>query len=482
MKNHSLYILVVVLLGLLSSCNDDDSFTLSSSHVLTFSVDTVDIDTVFSNVPTVTRSFWVYNHSGDGLRCQSVRLANGGSTGFRVNVDGQYLGQSSNYAASHIEVRNKDSIRVFVELTSPENGQLSPQLCQDDLIFTLESGVEQKVNLRAYTWDAMKYTNVHITRDSLIGFHQKPIIIYGGVEVDSGATLTIAPGTTLYFHNDAGMSIHGTLKSLGESGHEVVLRGDRIDNMFDYLPYDRVPGQWQGIRFHGSSYDNQLTYTDIHSAYDGVVADSSDVERQKLTIAHSTIHNCQGYGMHAKHAKLTLLNCQITNTLYDCVRIDGGDVTINHCTLAQFYPFDARRGAALQFSSILSPLLNLTVSNTLVTGYADNVVMREAGDSAMAFHYLFDHCVLRTPKLTTLDSVNFVNVLFEDVTDTTHWGAKHFANIDTENLIYDFGLDSVSLAIGKANTHTALPLDRKGRKRDATPDIGAFEWIAPKTE
>ena len=473
---------VMMLLGVLSSCTDDDSFTTAPSHVLTLSVDTVNIDTVFSNVPTATRSFWVYNHSGDGLRCQSVRLANGAATGFRVNVDGQYLAPSSGYAASGIEVRNKDSIRVFVELTSPENGKPDPQLCQDDLIFTLESGVEQKVNLRAYTWDALKLTNVHITRDSLISAQQKPIIIYGGVEVDSGATLTIAPGTTLYFHNDAGMNIRGTLKTLGEEGREVVLRGDRIDRMFDYLPYDRVPGQWQGVRFYASSYNNHLAFTDIHSAYHGVVADSSDVELPKLTLDHSTIHNCQGYGLHAIHAKLTLLNSQITNTLESCLRIDGGNATLNQCTLAQFYPFDARRGAALQFTSTQAPLVNLSVSNTLVTGYADDVLMGEAGDTAVAFQYLFDHCILRTPKVTTADSVRFTQVVFEDVADTTHCGDKHFANIDTDNLIYNFELSSLSSAIGKANPQTALPTDRKGRKRDDKPDVGAFEWIEPKTE
>ena len=278
------------------------------------------------------------------------------------------------------------------------------------------------------------------------------------------------------------MSIRGTLKTLGEEGREVVLRGDRIDRMFDYLPYDRVPGQWQGVRFYASSYNNHLAFTDIHSAYHGVVADSSDVELQKLTLDHSTIHNCQGYGLHATHAKLTLLNSQITNTLESCLRIDGGNATLNQCTLAQFYPFDARRGAALQFTSTQAPLVNLSVSNTLVTGYADDVLMGEAGDTAVAFQYLFDHCILRTPKVTTADSVRFTQVVFEDVADTTHCGDKHFANIDTDNLIYNFELSSLSSAIGKANPQTALPTDRKGRKRDDKPDVGAFEWIEPKTE
>ncbi len=481
MNNKTLFIYAMMVLALLSACKDDDSFTVSPSHLLTFSVDTVDIDTVFSNVPTAAQSFWIYNQSGDGLRCQSVRLENGASTGFRVNVDGQYLGQEAGYAATGIEVRNKDSIRVFVELTSPENGQADPQLLQDNLVFTLESGVEQKVNLRAYTWDAQKYTDVHITRDSVFGGQQKPVIIYGGLLVDSGATLKIMPGTTLYFHNDAGIDVYGTLKTMGEPGHEVVLRGDRIDHMFDYLPYDRVSGQWQGVHFHASSYDNELVYTDIHSTYNGVMVDSADAGKQKLTIANSTVHNCQGYGLYAANAKMTLDNSQFSNALNDCVFIDGGAVHINHCTMAQFYPFDAARQAALHFSPLRSPLTDLTVTNSLITGYADDVLVGNK-DSTKTFNYKFDHCVLRTPQVTNEDSVNFVDVVFVDVEDTTHCGTKHFLTVDTDNLYYDFSLDSVSLCIDKASPQTALPTDRKGRLRDDKPDVGAYEWIATKED
>ena len=137
-----------------AACTDDDSFSLSPSNVLTFSMDTVRMDTVFSTVPTSTRSFWVYNKSDDGIRCTSVRLANGNQTGFRVNVDGEYLSPTAGYQVQNVEIRNKDSIRVFVELTSPTNGKDGPQLIEDNLVFTLESGVEQRINLNAYTWDA----------------------------------------------------------------------------------------------------------------------------------------------------------------------------------------------------------------------------------------------------------------------------------------------------------------------------------------
>lgn len=463
-------------LAMLSACTDDDSFSTSAINLLTFSTDTVFMDTVFSNVPSSTKSFWVYNKSGDGLRCSNVRLEHGNQTGFRVNVDGTYFGQTSGYQTSDVEIRNKDSIRVFVEVTSGYTYQDAPKKIADNLVFTLESGAQQKVNLNAWSWDATLLRNVDIYKDSTLS-GTKPIVIYGGLKVDSAATLTLAAGTTLYFHADAAMNVYGKLLSQGTATSNVVLRGDRLDNMFDYLPYDFVSGQWKGIHLYPSSYNNAISYTDIHSSENGVVADSSDVSRNKLTLESSTIHNCKGYGLEAVNSNVTIRNCQITNTLNDCVSVDGGKAEINSCTLAQYYPFDANRGAALRFSSTNTSLLAMNCNNSLLTGYADDVMMGEPGDTTKTFNYAFDHCIIRTPKITTADSLYFTNVIYEDVKDTTSTGIKHFVKIDTDNLRYDFNLKSVSSAISKADPSTAMPYDRNGIKRDDTPDIGAYEYI-----
>lgn len=111
------------------------------------SSDTLKLDTTFSNVPTSTKTFWVYNHSGDGLRVTSVRLSQGNQTGLRVNVSGDELNAANGHQVKDLAVRNKDSIRVFVEMTSPLNNGTSPQEIADNLIFTLESGVQQRVVL-----------------------------------------------------------------------------------------------------------------------------------------------------------------------------------------------------------------------------------------------------------------------------------------------------------------------------------------------
>ena len=132
------------ILMALVGCEDNDSFTTSTSARLSFSIDSLKMDTVFSTVGSRTYDFWVYNRNSDGVRLQSVRLAQGNQTGFRVNVDGAYLDNSLGSVVTDLEMREGDSIRVFVELTAPENGALEPQLVEDRLVFRLESGVEQR--------------------------------------------------------------------------------------------------------------------------------------------------------------------------------------------------------------------------------------------------------------------------------------------------------------------------------------------------
>ena len=472
--------LLALLLCVMTGCQDDDSFSTNVSNILSFSADTVKLDTVFSAVPTTTRTFWVHNESGDGIRCKNIRLERGNQSGFRVNVDGVYLGSESGYQASEVEIRKGDSIRVFVELTSPVNGRNKPWLVEDNLLFLLESGVTQKVNLNAYSWDAIKYRNLHITNDTTLT-GDRPIIVYGKLTVEEHATLTLADGTTLYFHDGGGIDVYGRLCSQGEAGKEVILRGDRLDWMFDYLPYDLMSGLWDGIHFYETSYDNVMEFTDLHSSFNGIVCDSADVEKQKLTLKNMTVHNCQGKGLSTVNCKVTAENCQFTNTLYECVDILGGDVTINHCTLAQFYPFDSNRRPALNYySSATMPLLRMDCINSIVTGYPEDVVMGATENENIPFNYRFISSILRTPAVE--DAEHIIDVIFEDVEDTASvQGDKHFKLVDINTQHYDFHLDSLSPAINKGSKDYPVSNDRDGKARDDQPDMGCFEESKPET-
>ena len=423
------------------ACADDDSFSASSALRLDFPSDTVKLDTVFSSTSSSTYSFWVHNRNQEGIKLQSVRLKRGNQTGFKVNVDGIYLDNSNGSQTNDIEIRKNDSILVFVEITPFETYSTAPESITDYLVFLHESGVEQSVCLQAWAWDAVKCYSPVIEADSVIE-SDKPLLIYGDFTVKEGAHLTIR-NTTLYFHDGAGLEVYGTLYT-----DNCVMRGDRLDRMFSYLPYDRVPGQWNGIRLYGTSTNNVLNNTQIRNSCQGLVCDSAAIDSvsYRLKMQQCIVHNCQGDGVKLSNAHVRLENCQLSNAMGDCLNINGGIVEIDCCTLAQFYPFVGGRGAALYFSNEFSPLYSLSCQGSILTGYDDDVIIGQQASADVPFDYSFRTSLLRTPQVEG-DSIHFNDIIWESPTDSVQ-GKAHFVKIDEDNLDYDFHLDSLSTAQG----------------------------------
>ena len=424
-----LFFFICICAVLLTACKDDDTFSTSRNNVLTLSVDTLQMDTLFSGVPSSTYSFWVKNNASDGIRIQTARLERGGQSGFRVNVDGSYLDP----VATNFEVRKGDSLRVFVEVTTQENGLDAPQLVEDNLLFTLESGVVQKINLRTWSWDAEKIGALRITRDTLIE-SSRPIIVYDSIVVESGVALTLR-NTVFYFHNGAHLTVRGKLLA-----KNCLMRGDRLDHMFSYLPYDRVKGQWQGIRLMKMSLGNEMENCEIRNTMDAILCDSAS-----LNMRNCIVHNCEGYGVKGTNSDIELDYCQITNCLSDCLLADGGIVNVNHSTLAQFYPFSANRGAALRFNTGKRGI-TISCNNTMATGYDADVVFREKKDTTLMCIYNFNNCLLRTDSIDNPDCLK--DIIWETPKDSIE-GKKHFKTIDEENFFYDFTIDSISPAFSR---------------------------------
>ena len=421
-----IFFFLIAALTLLTACSDNDSFTTDRSHRLTFTTDTVRMDTLFATVPSATYTFWVHNQSGDGLRLRSVRLERSGQSGFRVNVDGSYL----NPVVNNLEIRQGDSLRVFVEVTAFENQSPDPQLVEDNLLFTLESGVEQRVNLRTYSWNAELWQTVDVTADQTIE-SATPIVVYGGINVAKDAMLTIK-NTELYFHDGAGITVDGAL-----TVENSLLRGDRLDHMFDYLPYDRVSGQWKGITVTPHAVGCLLLDSELRNAMDGIVADTTTV-----VLSGSTVHNCKGSGLWAHDCVVDIQYSTLSNTLKDCLTLLGCQATLDHVTLAQFYPLSANRGFALRFEPS-EQVFSLTCSNTLVTGYAEDVIEGEVDENSK---YSFANCLLRT--VVPEDTQFFKDIIWEKKDDDIQ-GKKHFVLVDEDNMIYDFRLKEESPAYEK---------------------------------
>ena len=113
------------------SCNDKDTF---GSGTLTFEETVLSLDTCFSTVPTPHKTLMVYNNSGDGIRISRVYLERMNQTGFRVNVNGSYLGSDAGFQVSDMELREGDSLRVFVELTSRNRKIQSSVMLKENLL------------------------------------------------------------------------------------------------------------------------------------------------------------------------------------------------------------------------------------------------------------------------------------------------------------------------------------------------------------
>ena len=83
----SAVVALVASLALLPGCFDEE-FSSSPSDVLSFSVDSLRFDTVFTTMGTATQNFKVYNRNSKALMISSINLADAGKSGFYINVDG----------------------------------------------------------------------------------------------------------------------------------------------------------------------------------------------------------------------------------------------------------------------------------------------------------------------------------------------------------------------------------------------------------
>lgn len=453
--------LLMCLTGLLTACIDD-SFTTSPHDVLSFSADTINFDTIFTNEGSATRSFKVYNHSNKSLNISSIRLAKGGNSGFVVNVDGL-----SGVDFTDTELRGKDSLFVYVIANVPETGALHPVEARDSLVF-VTNGVTQHVKLLAQTQDAKRVRGLVINSDSVITA-EKPIIVYDSLVVAPDVTLTIEPGATIYMHNSARIDVYGRLLAEGAQGMPVTLRGDRLDRMFENLPYDNLAGQWGGIRFHEGSFDNRFTHAMVRGTTWGIKCDSTSLDRTTLTIHNSIIHNSTANLIDVACNRVKITNSELSDAGGAVFSIRRGVAELTHCTIVNYYFYDIIQGAIITTPTceeIIEWGVELSLNNCLIAG---NALPVSVGDFTGSEVY-FNSCMIAGADGT--DDANFIHTMWN--------GEPMFWLIDRENYLYDYRLGSPeSSAIGwgatsYANDSTAT--DMYGESRLERIDVGAYQF------
>lgn len=469
--------LFILLTWVLTSCLVDEDYSLSKNDTLTFSVDSVDFDTLIAGELAHTRTFQVYNTGKSALRITSVSFQKGAKSIFRANVDGAALADGS---ATDFEIRSGDSLRVFVNALPPSADSDFAIEHTDKLIFQLESGVVQEVNLKIYGLDVTKL-EATVIGENQVFTPNRPYHIIDSLVVSPGCELTILPGTRLLFHKGASLIVYGKLNIQGTVDANVQLRGDRLGNMFTNQSYDCIPGQWGGIWIKGDSYGNTINYADIHSGDFGLVCDSSGVDTEKIRIENTILHNMSADVLSLTNVNAWIGNSQITNAGANCVNILGGDVTFVHCTIGQFYGFTASRGKAFNFTNSVGstpyPLHRLDVLNTIITGYSSDEIVGANGGEGILFNYLFQNCLLNTP---VYEAPEVVNCVWDNSDNPVSYADNFYPAFDLDRLTYTFYLSPQSVAVGAADAMTTAatyPFDREGISRSEHPNAGCYQRI-----
>jgi hypothetical protein len=200
---------------------EKEKLNSSSGVVLHFSADTITFDTLFTSIGSPTKNLRVINQTNENIVISSVRLAGGSHSDFRLNVNGDVTNETFS-----LQIPARDSIFIFIEATLGKTGKSSPLITEDSIIFRINN-IEQKVRLMAWGQDFVLIKS-DILKTSTWN-NDRPYLVYNEALVDSGQTLNIEPGTTVYFHKNAGLKVKGTLKVNGTFEDPVEFRGDRLE-------------------------------------------------------------------------------------------------------------------------------------------------------------------------------------------------------------------------------------------------------------
>ena len=378
----------------------------------------------------------------------SIQLAGGSGSMYKLNIDG-----ISADLVKDIEVAGKDSLFIFVRVTVDPNNQGNPFTVSDSIMF-LTNGNQQKVQLLAWGQNADFYRNKSL-QGNIVWDSLKAHVIYGSLRVDTGASLTIMPGTKVYFHQKSSLAVSygASLIIAGNLDHPVRFQGDRLDPF-----YRDLPGQWDGIQIESGSRENQFNYAILKNGSLGLYVDSiGSSTLPTLRMDNTIIQNMSSDGLLAYGSYVESTNCLINNCGGAAIDIiNGGSYDFRQLTVGNYWTFSVRYSPSIYLSNftydtlgnkIPHPLTKAYFGNTIISGSETEEIGLDA-DPAADFEYTFDHCLLRTLK-STADPLHYTECLVN----------QEPGFVDIPN--YNFEIDSISPAIDKG-IPMGVPFDIKG--------------------
>ena len=490
----------LLLLASFLACNDEENYSSSPQDLLSFSVDTIRFDTILSTVNTPFKAFMVYNKNNKPLLISSIRLKNSAQSGFKINVDG-----AAGSSFENVEIRAKDSLFVFVDIKPDMSMDNQPVLITDYIEF-VTNNVRQEVVLEAYNQDVVIWKGQILFSDSILD-NRLPYLIYDSLVIEDGVSVGIKEGTVFYMHHNAEIIVKGTLNISGTSENPVTVRGDRMDEMLTDVPYNLIPGQWGGIRFTSTSFNNAFENVHIRNGNYGLQLEVSEPIEPKLTMKNVVLTSVKGILINSVNCKLIAENCEFSNSRGALLNLVGGHYNFTHCTMANYYYSDVQLGLGSSDNEtvILSnsyfndetkefeyyPVEQAAFYNSIIWGSKYNTsseVSIHANPESFVSYY-FQNCLIPNANATNDDVANMdtiptiVDCLFN--VDPKFRDSNPIKD-DKYEFIYDFRIDSLSPARNIADSEIArlIPFDMRGSDRfsDEGPDMGGYEYYKEEDE
>ncbi len=301
------------------------------------------------------------------------------------------------------------------------------------------------------------------------------VLVEGNVRVETGATLTLLPGTEVSFETGAGIDVHGRLELAGTLDEPVVLRSARLA--------EPAPGDWEGIRVFENGHLH-LEHFEIAHATSGIRVDPR-MQRRDLNIAikllNGTIRESERYGLYTWQPFVVVdaENCVITNSGFNAIFARAeARLHFRNCTLVG----NGFQGTGQSAAAIHHGAPRLTLDNCILAFNA-NGIHHSGGEPEI----LIRHSLFHNPEggnyVGSLDDRPHLPALLS--------GAGNIVNRDPLFVDLqggDYELDAFSPAIDAAGGQKAPATDIFGRSRFNDPglhnmgtglpayvDIGAFE-------
>ena len=446
-------LLAVALSGAMafSSCIED-AFTTSASDQPAFSTDTLRMGQIFTLDASPTHRFTVYNRHDKGINISSIEFADDPQGIFRLNVDG-------------MSGRRFDNV---------ENGRDVPVDVLSHIEFRC-NGVSTRFPVKAWGRDVVRFKGDTRFPESTTLSAAKPYHVTDSIVVEEGAVLTVPAGVEMFFHSEARILVHGTLRIEGTHERPVSLTGDRSGFVAAEIPYEIMSGQWGGIIFTPASKDNYISHATIRNSEYGLVLDHAQGD-PALHLINSQVRKTKNYVVEALHSSVKAAGCELSEASGGIVRLVGGNHIFNQCTIANYYLFTALGGPAVQLSHVTPddadvngdgqpvdlPFMTADFTNTIIYGNGTDISHGDLEGTAVTLR----RCLLKSKGE---DDDNFIECL---------WDKDPLYNTKREEYIFDYTLQEESPARGAAYPDFILletAADRNGTPRLPVPSLGALQ-------